>query len=165
MTVTQPVKKELESMTVKPEEDSIIYQWSCHPVKRNPLLSAGVTLLVILIVALVYNTTLSIWFALLALVVMYLSLAKFYFPTHYRLSDKGITVKTTTQTFKKAWKEFRSAYPDKNGILLSPFVEPSRLENFRGIYLMFNNNRDQVVTIVNSHIIRAPDNSGDGEKA
>jgi len=138
-------------------------KWSCHPVKRKPLLSLGVTLLVLLIIALVYNTTQSLWFGLLAFVVMYLSLAKFYLPTHYQLSDKNVTIKTTTQTIQKNWKEFRSAYPDKNGILLSPFTEPTRLENFRGLYLMFNNNRDDVVSFVNSHIDKTPDDSNSEE--
>jgi hypothetical protein len=80
------------------------------------------------------------------------SLAKFYFPTRYRLDDTGIMVKTMTQTLKKEWTLYRSCYPDKNGILLSPFAEPSRLENFRGLYLMFDNNRDDVTAFCRSHI-------------
>ncbi len=129
-------------------------EWTCHPVKRRPLVSAMVTLFIFVVVALVYYTTASRAFGVLAAVVMLASLAKFYFPTTYRLTHDRITIKTTTQTLHKDWSIYRSCYPDKNGILLSPFVRPSRLENFRGIYLMFNNNRDEVTSFVKAHIGR-----------
>ncbi len=132
--------------------DGASLEWSCHPVKRRPLYSAGITLFVLLVLAMVYNTTQSAFFGLLAFIIMFASLAKFYFPTHYRLSDKGVTVKTTTQTLSKNWSDFRSFYPDKNGILLSPFAEPSRLENFRGLFIMFNNNKEEVTAFVKNHI-------------
>jgi len=81
-----------------------------------------------------------------------LSLARYYFPTHYRLSEKGVTIKTPTQTISKQWSEYRSFYPDKNGVLLSPFAEPSRLENFRGIYLMYGGKREQIISYINRYI-------------
>ena len=61
-------------------------------------------------------------------------------------------VKTTTQTLHKDWKVYRSYYVDKNGVLLSPFTEPTRLENFRGLYIMFNNNRDEVASFIKARI-------------
>jgi len=135
--------------------DNDLVDWSCHPVKRRPLFSTTITLFVLLLIALVYNTTQSVFFGLLAFVIMFVSLAKFYFPTKYLLDEKGVTVKTTTHTLHKNWSDFRSAYPDKNGVLLSPFAEPSRLENFRGLYIMFNNNGAEVTAFVNSHVVKA----------
>jgi hypothetical protein len=41
---------------------------------------------------------------------------------------------------------------DKNGVLLSPFAGRSRLENFRGVYVRFGQNKDQVVNFVRSKI-------------
>lgn len=133
-------------------EDGVSIEWSCHPVKRKPVLSIGITLLVLFIIAMVYNTTQSVFFGLLAFIIMFVSLAKFYFPTHYRLSDKGVTVKTTTQTLAKNWSDYRSFYPDKNGVLLSPFAQPSKLENFRGLFIMFNDNSDVVTSFIKNHI-------------
>ena len=145
--------------TNRPSEDNlptgqegISIEWSCHPVKRRPLFSAGLTLLVLLVIVMVYNTTQSAFFGLLAFIIMFVSLAKFYFPTYYRLSEKGVTVRTTTQTLTKNWSEYRSFYPDKNGILLSPFAEPSRLENYRGLFIMFNCNKDEVTAFVKTHL-------------
>jgi hypothetical protein len=136
------------------EEAEPVLEWTCHPVKRKPLVSVLVTLFILAVVAVVFYTTASRAFGVLAAVVMLASLAKFYFPTTYRLTNERITIKTTTQTLHKDWSTYRSCYPDKNGILLSPFVRPSRLENFRGIYLMFNNNHDEITSFVKAHINR-----------
>ena len=87
-------------------------------------------------------------FTLLAMLIMLGSLAKFYFPTHYKMDDRTVTVKTTTQTLVKEWKLYRSCYPDKKGILLSPFATPTRLENFRGLYVMFERNNEVVTAFV-----------------
>ncbi|MFQ6008506.1 MAG: hypothetical protein ACE5K8_06075, partial [Candidatus Zixiibacteriota bacterium] len=129
----------------KPDKETgpeMSIEWTAHPVKRKPLVSVLVTFFIILVVVIVYYTMNSKTFAILAMVIMFVSLAKFYFPTTYRLTRDRITIKTMTQTLHKDWSIYRSCYPDKNGILLSPFVRPSRLENFRGIYLIFSNNRD-----------------------
>ena len=128
------------------------FNWSCHPVRKRPLVSVLVTLFVILAVAYVYYSFDSLGFALLTFIVFALSLARYYFPTHYRLSEKGVTIKTPTQTISKQWSEYRSFYPDKNGVLLSPFAEPSRLENFRGIYLMYGGKREQIISYINKYI-------------
>jgi len=94
------------------------------------------------------------------------SLAKFYFPTSYRFSQERIMIKTTTQTLNKKWSQFRSCYPDKNGILLSPFSHPTRLENFRGIYIMFAGNAEEVTRFARQRLEAqaneaAPNNSKD----
>jgi hypothetical protein len=130
-------------------------EWTVHPVKRQPWVSAAVSAFVILVVILVHSWMQSHLFTLLAMLVMLGSLAKFYFPTHYQMNDKSVTVKTTTQTLVKEWKLYRSCYPDKKGILLSPFATPTRLENFRGLYIMFEKNNDQVTAFVKDRIARA----------
>ena len=128
------------------------FNWSCHPLKKRPLVSVAVTLFVIFAVFYVYYSFDSVGFALLTFIVFSLSLARYYFPTHYRLSEKGVTIKTPTQTISKAWSEYRSFYPDKNGVLLSPFAEPSRLENFRGIYLMYGGKREDIISYIKKYI-------------
>jgi hypothetical protein len=134
--------------------------WVSHPMKRRPLVAVLVTLFIIICGLIIQATTETSWFSGLAMVVLFASLAKFYFPTRYRLDDTGVTVKTTTQTLTKEWRLYRSCYRDKNGLLLSPFAEPSRLENFRGLYLIFDGNGDDVTAFVKQHL---PGDSVPGE--
>ena len=142
--------------TVAPAQDIVdegeVLAWTTHPIRRKPLTAVIVTFFILVVGFLVFVTTESKAFGTLALVVLFASVAKFYMPTKYRLSDKRVTVKSTTQTITKNWSHFRSYYPDKNGVLLSPFIQPSRLENFRGMYLIFENNRDAVMDFIRSHI-------------
>jgi hypothetical protein len=123
-------------------------EWVSHPAKRNHKVTIAVSIFLVLLVIIVYALTYSVFFTILAIVILYGSLAAFYFPTRYRLDKNEIMIKTTTQTIRKKWSQYRSYYPDKNGILLSPFVRPSRLENFRGIYIRFGAGREEVTEFV-----------------
>jgi len=138
--------------TVEVIDEGETLAWTCHPVKRRPLVSAAVSVLILVVGAAVLQIMQSGLFALFSMVVVFAALAKFYWPTSYRLTDRQITVKTTTQTLHKEWKIYRSCYADKNGVLLSPYAEPSRLENFRGLYIMFNDNRDEVIAFVKTRV-------------
>ncbi len=55
---------------------------------------------------------------------------------------------------KREWSHFRSFYPDKNGVLLSPFAKPSRLENFRGVYILFGENKDEILDFIRMRITK-----------
>ncbi|UCE24020.1 MAG: hypothetical protein JSU74_12090 [Candidatus Zixiibacteriota bacterium] len=138
-------------------DEGEVLAWTTHPLKRKPIAAAAVTVFILVVGFLVFATTESKAFGTLALVVLFASLARFYLPTKYRLSDKRIMVKSTTQTVYKNWSQYRSFYPDRNGVLLSPFVRPSRLENFRGLYLIFENNKKDVIRFVENHIGKTTD--------
>ncbi len=159
MSDREPTKDELAA--IEPEDEGEVLEWVCHPLKRKPLVATAVSIFITVVGVLIYRLTESQAFGVLACLVLFASLAKFYLPTRFRLSDKRISIKTTTQTINKNWSMFRSCYPDKNGILLSPFAEVSRLENFRGVYLIFSQNADEVTAFVKTRIARAHDESPD----
>jgi len=131
------------------QDEGEVLAWSCHKAKRKPLLTALVSALILAFGIIVfYATERSATFAGLTLVILFLSLSRFYLPIRYRLTDRRIMIRTMTQTLYKDWSVYRTCYPDKNGVLLSPFIQPSRLENFRGIYLLFNDNAQAVTEFV-----------------
>jgi hypothetical protein len=136
------------------ETEKELLSWTAHPMKRRPWTATLVTVFIFVVSMLVYYTMDSKAFGVLALVVLFASLARFYLPTKYSFTEKRVIVKTPTQTLAKNWSAFRSCYPDKNGLLLSPFPEPSRLENFRGVYLIFADNSEQVTRIAREQIER-----------
>jgi hypothetical protein len=137
------------------QDEGAVLAWTCHKANRNPLLTVAVSALILAFGIIVFHATeRSAVFAGLTLVILFLSLSRFYLPIRYRLTDRRIMIKTMTQTLYKDWSVYRTCYPDKNGILLSPFIQPSRLENFRGIYLLFNDNAQQVTEFVKARIGR-----------
>jgi hypothetical protein len=100
----------------------------------------------------VYLTTFSILMTVISICILLGALAPFFLPTEYELTPDKIRVRFLFSQKEKEWTSYRSFYPDKNGVLLSPFEKPSRLENFRGIYIRFDRNQDQVVKLVSSKI-------------
>jgi hypothetical protein len=87
-------------------------------------------------------------FAVILTLVMFLSLAAFFSPTWYTLSERGVAVRTLINKYDRPWTNYRSHWPDKHGVLLSPFPYRSRLENFRGLFVRFEGNRDEVLAFV-----------------
>ncbi len=133
-------------------DDKTVLVWSSHPVKRKILVSILVVIFLFVIWLVVNLTTSSFLLTGLSVLIMLGSLSSFFLPTIYELDRKKIKIRFFLTTRERAWNAFRSFYVDKNGILLSPFAKPSRLENFRGIYVRFNRNKDQVVEFVKSKI-------------
>jgi hypothetical protein len=137
---------------IKHMNGETVLSWSTHPVMKKPLVSILVALFLFIIWAVVYLATLNLFFVAFSVVIMLGSLSSFFLPTYYELDNDKIKVRFFFTIKEKKWGMFRSFYVDKNGLLLSPFEKPSRLENFRGIYIRFNQNKDEVVDFVKSKI-------------
>ncbi len=130
------------------EESGETFGWVCHPAKRKMNVTILVTAFLLIIVVVVWYVTYSKLFTVLSFLFLYGSMSSFYFPTKYTLSDSNIIVKTFSQTLTKEWSQYRTYYPDKNGVLLSPFARRTRMENFRGLYVKFEGNKDEVMAFV-----------------
>ncbi|MCK4232962.1 hypothetical protein KAU34_05330 [candidate division WOR-3 bacterium] len=87
------------------------------------------------------------WF-IISLILVGGSILPYFLPTRYILSKDGIVIYSFFTRQKKKWKDYRSFYVDKNGVFLSPFKKPTRLENFRGVYIRFHKNKEEVVALV-----------------
>jgi lysylphosphatidylglycerol synthetase-like protein (DUF2156 family) len=158
-------KQEQQAATSNAPPEQTLLQWSSHPMRRRPIAAVLVTVFIFVVSMVIYWAMESRWFSVLALVVLFASLAKFYLPTRFTLTDRKVVIKSTTQTIAKPWTMFRSFYADRNGLLLSPFAEKSRLENFRGIYLIFSGNSDEVIRIVGEKIAEQKSEIATSEEA
>ena len=87
------------------------------------------------------------------------SMSPFFFPTQYELTQDRVKVNFLAVKKNKAWSEFRSYYPDRSGVFISPFAKPSRIENYRGLYLRYEGNQEDVLSFVKSKINFQPQSS------
>lgn len=128
-----------------------LLHWRYHPVReggwRLPVVIAFLLGLPTLI-GLMYGP----FFTLLALIILGSSMGTYFLPTNYALYAGGVETRFLGVTRRFKWDQFRSFYPDRNGVLLSPFPAPSRLENFRGLFVRFSRNREQVLDVVRSRV-------------
>lgn len=129
-----------------------VLKWIDHPLKKSGKNLLIVVLFLIVAPAVVFFSTKSLLFLFLSIIFLLGSLSTFFLPTSYELSENCIKVKFFFNTRKMEWGKYRSFYVDKNGVLLSPFEKPSRLENFRGLYIRFNQNKKEVIDFIKTKI-------------
>ena len=127
-------------------------KWTVHPVKQTPVKSLFLISFLLLLLLLVYILFENLLMTVVSGLLMFGSLYKFFIPTSYTLAEDELIVETPAGRSAKTWSEFKSYYPDHNGILLSPYPDKSRLENFRGVYLMAPQNRAEVIVFLDRKI-------------
>ena len=126
--------------------------WTVFPVRDNP--RKGI-IVILFLVALLLGIYLyyGLFWALLSSVILVGSLLQFFTPTTYILLDNGLEVRGL-YVQRRRWEDVRRFYIDKRGVFLSPFAKPSMLENFRGVYLRFPEDkelREGIVEFVKTH--------------
>ncbi|MCH7946016.1 MAG: hypothetical protein IIC73_08410 [Armatimonadetes bacterium] len=89
---------------------------------------------------LLFNPLLS----LIAFAVVVLSAAELFFPVKYRLDAQGARAKCGLSVTAVAWSDVKRVLPMPDGVRLSPLEKPSRLDEFRGVYLRFSDNEEEV---------------------
>ena len=121
-----------ENMSNKDNQNFI---WIVHPAAERPWLAVGVSLFVVAIGIVSAFYIENIFIGFLAILLFTFGLRSFYFSTTYGVNDDGVIQRTLGQKWGKPWSFFRRYVCVENGVFLSPFVKPSRLDNFRGWFL------------------------------
>lgn len=126
--------------------------WVVLPVFDNWRRSALLIAFLIMLIVVVYFASQSIYLTLLSVFFLVGALYKYFVPFRYQFDNQKVTIQSFRYRFEQDWTNFHSFYIDRNGILLSPFAQPSRLENFRGVYVRFGNNKGAVIDFVKQQI-------------
>ncbi len=93
------------------------------------------------------------WFyGLFSLGALTASLSRYFFPTRYVLNSEGIRSEHLGLKQRRFWVEFRRADEQRDGIFLRPSARPGRLDSFRGVFLRFDQNREEVARFVRCHV-------------
>jgi len=140
-------------------------KWTVHPAKRNltkTVLSAAFITLFLVFVGVFYG----VFWSIFGFIVLFISLHSYFFPTSYRADDKEVTIQNVFMTQRRMLTEFRKVYVGKNGILLSPFRRKTFLNQFRGVFLLLPEQRDEVLEFLRTRIEKTDgsnEESGDGK--
>ena len=128
-------------------EEEIILRWNVHLALEHP------AKLILSIILTVVACAAGYWAigpfgAIAAAVVMLSSLADFLFPMTYEITPQSATCKMLFKCATVRWEDVRRCYVDSLGVKLSPLDRQSKLEAFRGVYLRFRDNQEQVIKVV-----------------
>lgn len=135
----------------------VLLTWVSFPAQKRMRTAILVGVFLLFLVGIVYVLTLSPIFTVAAALILWGSLSQFFLKTTFEFTERKVRVRYLVNKIEKDWSQYRSYYEDKHGVLLSPFVRTSRLENFRGIYIRFDGNRDEVMGIVKAKIRKIED--------
>jgi len=102
----------------------------------------------------------SVWWGLLALVLIGLSVASHYVESTYELSAEGAAARSLLGTHRRRWVEVKGRFAYPEGVLLSPLSKPTRLAFTRGLFLRFADNRDEVMARVEAFLEQAAGEPG-----
>ena len=89
----------------------------------------------------------------MAAAIFLVALTTFFFPTRYTVDEKKVSIKYLFTLKERNLSAFRAVFPGRRGVLLSPFLGPTRLENFRGFYLRYGKNNKQEVDRILTELI------------
>lgn len=122
-------------------------EWSSFLAAENKTRTLLVILFLLALFVVIHISFGSFWF-IVSMLLLGGSVAPYFAPTKYKMTEDGVEAFQFFHTTRKSWVSFRSYYEDKRGVLLSPFDRPTRLENYRGLYLRFGDKRDEVMEYV-----------------
>ena len=123
--------------------------WKSHPAKERPVATVFVVLFILIILYLVYDISEEPIMVFIAILIFMFSLTTFFFPTTYTVDESKVSIKYLFTLKERNLSAFRAVFPGRRGILLSPYLGPTRLENFRGFYLRYGpENKEEVDKIL-----------------
>lgn len=85
-----------------------------------------------------------------ALAALSLSVSRYLLPTAYRLDGVGARVDHPLRGRTLPWGQVRRVDVHADGLFLSPFPRPSRLDSFRGAFLRYGDDGDRVRAAVDA---------------
>ena len=136
-------------------ESKEILVWESFPLRDDYPRSLLLLILLAALPAGVYVTLGDPALVVVALLLPGLSLWRYFLPTTYEMSDDGVRFVTLGVTRARPWSHFRNYYVHDVGIHLSSFPAPSPLDPFRGTFLRFRGNREEVVRFIERRIRKA----------
>jgi hypothetical protein len=128
-----------------------VFVWKSHPLRERPQKAiAGVAI----VLALVFTVGLAFgpaW-AFISLLFLFVSLNRFWFPTTYAIDSQGITAHYPTRKRRMRWEDLRRFVYDANGGFISTRSQPSRLDPYSGMHLLFGEHREEVIARIHGHL-------------
>lgn len=137
-------------------ENKIVMSWNVHLARQYPtklVTLAGLTALVS-IAAYWWVNSLAV---VVVAIVMIAGFSDFVFPVNYVLTREGASCRTKFKQSEIKWENVQHCYLDDTGVKLSPLDRQSRLEAFRGVYLRFADNKNDVIDTVKALRVKNAD--------
>jgi hypothetical protein len=123
------------------------YRWRVHLMRQQP------ERLPVVLLVLIGAPVLGLWlmghwlFAVAAFWMMFSATADYLLPIRYEADAVGVRQKGWSPRVMH-WERVRRVVWGEQGVLLSPFAQPSRLDAFRGVFLWYGDHPERVRELI-----------------
>lgn len=124
--------------------------------KENIKKSVFVSIFVVFLLIILFIFWGFFWF-LFAFILFFITLNNYFFKITYLLNEEGIRVKKIFMENFRKWGEFKKILYTKNGLVMSPFLYNTYLDNFRGLHIFLPQNsilKKEIVDFIKERILR-----------
>ncbi len=129
-------------------------QWRHNPWREKPRKTYALLTVNLAVMAIVYCTFPEKAWVVLAAVLLFGATLSMLVPIAYRFDDQGVAVFFLgTRSFRPS-PHYRNYYVHSNGVFLTSMEHPNALDPFRGHFLFYRGNREQVLAYVKGRIKR-----------
>ena len=127
--------------------------WVVWPARAHLLRGLAVLAFILVISVCVYFAMDSQVYAGITFFTLIVAVSPFYLPTSFRVDETGILVDSLLGRRHKPWATLKAFFRDgERGVLLSPVARYNLPARTRGFYLPFQDNREQVLALVERHL-------------
>lgn len=124
--------------------------WRVHPARQRvgaALLAGAVILALSALAAFAMH---SLWWGIFSALFLFIALERFFLPSEFSIDDGGIVAQYGLSRRTCRWRDIRRFLHDRRGGYLSTRARGSALDAFRGVHLLFGQDRDAVVARIES---------------
>jgi hypothetical protein len=135
-------------------DEQLAYRWTVHLARQMPE-RLPVVVLVLLGAPLLGGMLMGHWlFGLVAFWMLFSATADYLLPIRYEADAQGVRQRGLAPRVMR-WEQV---------VLLSPLAHPSRLDAYRGIFLWYGDQRDQIEQLVRAYCRAAESQSKSARK-
>lgn len=125
-----------------------VLHWKTHLARKNPAKTVVVLMAAVTGGLLGWLLSGALWMAFLGFLVILTSLADFLLPIHYTLDEQGAKSRCGFIGSEIRWENVKRVIEGDDGIKLSPLEKSSRLAPFRGVFLRYNGNKQEIIATI-----------------
>ena len=136
------------------EGTPVVYRWQVHLAKAQPE-RLPVVVLVLAGAPIVGAWLMGHWiFGLAALWMLWSATADYLLPIRYEADAEGVRQRGWSPRVMR-WERVKRVVWGEDGVLLSPFAHPSRLNAYRGVFLWYGDQRETIESLVRERCAHA----------
>ena len=128
------------------------FSWQAHPARERAGSAVFGTVAVILLAAAAGQMMQSLWWTIFALALLLIVLNRFFFPSRFAIDAAGITAIYPLRRSRLLWTDLRRFVHDRSGAYLSTRVRRSWLDAYRGMHILFGDQREAVIDRIRAHL-------------